>query len=310
MKLDDNYSFLIVGTIRDGGKYLKSSITQLYDIFSSIGKTKIFIVESDSNDATREILREYTSKNSFLNFVSFENLDTKFPDRIERLIFCRNTYVDMIRELNADSNFKYIVVADLDGINKKLSRESVCKALSSDFPWDVLTANQKYYYDILSLRHRIWCPNNYLEDYEWFRIYFSPYQSMKLALYDKMIKIPKTHDPIEVESAFGGLAIYQSWVFQKFDYSRNIGFKSDNEHTLLNKKIKLYGGVIYIHPALYNSGYNEHNWPKNFFLRILHYLLTYSNLSSFYSRYTYNNALINPMIPKSLKRRLNDRFTS
>ena len=61
-------------------------------------------------------------------------------------------------------------------------------------------------------------------------------------------------------SAFGGLGIYQNWVFQNLDYSPSANeFTGASEHIYLHQKISEAGSDLYIHPYLLNFGWNPHN---------------------------------------------------
>jgi len=76
-----------------------------------------------------------------------------------------------------------------------------------------------------------------------------------------MKRIKSDSNPIIVDSAFGGMAIYRSWVFDQFDYTIDsipIG-QSESEHIALNYKVKLAGGNLFIVPKFTNFGWNPHN---------------------------------------------------
>jgi len=75
-----------------------------------------------------------------------------------------------------------------------------------------------------------------------------------------MISIKNTHNPILVDSAFGGLGIYKKNLMVQ---SRYIGLSSNNEeiceHVSFNEKLTHLGYKLYIIPSLINGGWNEHN---------------------------------------------------
>ena len=66
-------------------------------------------------------------------------------------------------------------------------------------------------------------------------------------MYAKMIAIPADHDWIEVNSAFGGLAIYRKNLFEDVAYEGT----SDNgeeicEHVPLHRSMRSKGARLYI----------------------------------------------------------------
>jgi MoaA/NifB/PqqE/SkfB family radical SAM enzyme len=71
----------------------------LCNVISSLSRFKsidIFLVESDSFDKTHEVLKKLKSSISFLNFVNLGVLKPTIPDRIERIRYSRNIYVNYI----------------------------------------------------------------------------------------------------------------------------------------------------------------------------------------------------------------------
>jgi hypothetical protein len=90
-----------------------------------------------------------------------------------------------------------------------------------------------------------------------------------------MLRIPKEHDWIRVDSAFGGAGIYKSEIFTKFDYSTLDESSSACEHKDLNYKIARSGGALYINPAFINRHVNAYNLNK---IRIVRFLRKIKNL--------------------------------
>jgi hypothetical protein len=95
-------------------------------------------------------------------------------------------------------------------------------------------------------------------------------KAARTAVYSKMKRIPKSASWIEVESGFGGFAIYKAHLFEIYDYSEeNIDRIRECEHVALNLKIHKSGGRIYINPALVNTHFNSHNVRRFFLVRQL-----------------------------------------
>jgi len=72
-----------------------------------------------------------------------------------------------------------------------------------------------------------------------------------------MISIPWDSDWIEVDSAFGGLALYRASCLRGCFYSSE--GREVCEHVVLHRKIKDNGGKIFINPGLTNTSLNFYN---------------------------------------------------
>jgi hypothetical protein len=224
------------------------------------------IIESDSQDQTIQKLVELSQSIDNFHYKSVGRLAEKMPLRTERLAFCRNIYLDEIRNNPLYSNFEYIAVADLDGVNNLLTLDGVRSCFEKN-TWDVCTANQLgNYYDIWALRHSIWSPGDCWEQYRYLNQFArSAEESSNLlyaTVYSKMVVIPLDSEWIEVESAFGGLAIYKREALLESN-GRYIGLNKNGEeivdHASLHLGITQNGYKIFINPRLINTDYTEHS---------------------------------------------------
>ncbi|CAN0594677.1 unnamed protein product [Ectocarpus sp. 12 AP-2014] len=255
--IKEKSDFLVVGTVRDVEKSLPSDINRL---INAIGKTKglkWFLVESDSSDNTVQVLEDLQNKLSNFRFISLGNLSNILQNRTDRLAFCRNRYVEEIK--TQYQNIDYVIISDLDNLNQKLTSLSIESCFTKNH-WDMCSANQNGpYYDLWALRHKIWCPNDCWETFHFFNKYLNNEEiNMQNHIYSKMIKIPSNSPWIEVDSAFGGIAIYKRWVF---DYGIYKGLNNDNssicEHVFFHSLIKKNGAKLFINPNLINADYTE-----------------------------------------------------
>ena len=259
---------LIVGTVRNCEKTLKDSINYLDNAFKFVSKIEYLIIESDSQDNTLECLNLIKNSKQNFNFKSFGKLRTSIPERTKRIAFCRNEYLKYLRS-EKYSAVQYLVVADFDGVLNAIN-ESAVKSSFKNLDWDVCTANcSDYYYDIYALRHPYWSPNDCLiaaKENE--RIGFNKYQSISYSVYSRMIKLNKYSSFIEVDSAFGGLAIYK-----KSSIPENAKYISEDknnnpicEHVPFHYSIKESGGKVFINPKMIiGKAPHEHvKFKKNF----------------------------------------------
>ena len=277
---------MVVGTVSNISTQLLSNLDKVIKAVNAFELTHIYLVESDSTDSTIEILRELGNKIVNFDYISLGNLKDDIPDRISRIRFCRNVYVARIRKIIEETHLDYIVVADLDGMNSKISS----KAFNSSFvrkDWGAVLANQTGgYYDLLALRHPKWCPDDVFKELQTqkLKIDKTPLPSHSFirrlkrrleydrtrqeVIYSKMKRIKKSDEWIEVQSAFGGLGIYKAEIFAKFDYSLLEDDQDfESEHVAISKRIIEYGEKIFINPRMINNHFNTYNVNRFFVIR-------------------------------------------
>jgi hypothetical protein len=79
-------------------------------------------------------------------------------------------------------------------------------------------------------------------------------RARNIAVYSRQVHIPKDSPWIEVDSAFGGLAIYDALLYFNSSYSsRNSDGSQICEHVALHEQIRNSGGRIFINPQMINS---------------------------------------------------------
>ena len=267
---------LIVGLARNSAKNLAGEVQRIARLMTYFYKEiDFYVVESDSSDNTVEVLRNLTSSMPNFKFETLGNLEKSIPNRIERLRYCRNRYVIRYREMQNlfGRTYSEILVVDLDIRNRALKLKDLSRLFSLNLEWAALFANQKgRYFDIYALRHDSWMPTDcFTEVTKLIEKGLSSRESKQLAIWSKMRKINRDGAPIPVNSAFGGMGLYKSWVFDKFDYSINETplEATESEHVALHHKIQNAGGSMYILPWFTNFGWNPHNLASFRSLRFL-----------------------------------------
>jgi hypothetical protein len=280
----NNKSILVVGTIRNVEKTITNEIIRCSNALSEFRNVSFYLVESDSDDNTLKKLEELKENLTNFSFLSLGVLDKKISNRLERIRFCRNSYVQHIRTLDKEQTPTYVLVVDLDGMNSALNFQSVLSCFVRN-DWDVVVSNQTFgYYDILALRHPTWQKNDWAEEYELekkkvkrpkskFWLHRVQY-NLKIdkvkhrVLYSKMVRISKNSPWIEIQSGFGGAAIYKTKVFIKYDYSKEFE-TNETDHVSLHRKLLRDGGKIFINPKFINSHFNTYNLNRYFIVRKL-----------------------------------------
>jgi len=281
-KLD--FSLLVTGTIRNGEATLLKEFIKTSKATKLFTNVSYFLVESDSTDKTLEVLESLKTKYFKFNYVSLGSLSEQIPEQYNRIRYCRNVYVDYIRNLNESNRPKFVLVLDLDGMNSALSSKSIQSCFLRD-DWDAVISNQTFgYYDILALRHDNWQENDWRDTHHYYKANINRVEFSKLkvinkfkkfiqldfaeymAIYSKMVRIPRSTPWISVNSGFGGAAIYKSEVFLKFDYTKEFETR-ETDHVTLHRKLIRSGGKIFINPKFINSHFNTYNLNRYFIIR-------------------------------------------
>ncbi len=263
-------SVVVVGIVKDISNTIQEDYKNLKAALSRFGEIQWFLVESNSTDDSRNALAKINSLDSNFRFksISEENLETS---RIPAMARARNIYLGELRTNSTYSKSDYVVVADFNNLNNLINT----KAIESCFKrndWDVCCANQDGpYYDIWALRHHLWSPNDCWQELEFLRKFISyPERSLDIAIHSRMIRIPRTSEWIEVDSAFGGLAIYKRDVLLLSNYSAyDESGKITCEHVPFHKELRRRNKKIFINPSLINTKYTDHNSETKVIRKIL-----------------------------------------
>jgi hypothetical protein len=93
-----------------------------------------------------------------------------------------------------------------------------------------------------------------------------------------MKKIGISESWVEVESGFGGLAIYKAELFKKYDYAKDVKSNQESEHVTLHLKLRNDKKRIFINPKFVNSYWNTYNINKFFFIRQIRRLVYESKM--------------------------------
>jgi hypothetical protein len=258
---------LILGTARDCEDTIRKDVFRLCASLGWCQTLNWFVVESDSSDGTVRELQSIANSVPGFRYASLGNLRESFAKRTQRLAYCRNLCLDQLWSNSLYSDVNYVMIADLDGTNE-LVTEAGSQSCWMRSGWGVCTANQRGpYYDIWALRHHEWNPGDCWRQYRFLVKHgIAHTNAVWAAVYHKMIKIDEMEDWIEVDSAFGGLAVYRREVLNGLSY---IGLDEAGheicEHVSLNAQIKANGHRIFINPRLINAGVTPATKP----LRIL-----------------------------------------
>ncbi len=251
---------LVVGLARNVADDFEKNFSVLSSAVSIFDDVRYYVVESDSSDNTLEVFSRIKQNSPSFDFTSLGGLSEQLPNRIDRLVHCRNAYLKYFFEHRDE--FDYLIVADLDGVNDGLSAVSLASVWSEDVEWDAVFANQSsLYYDIWALRHDYWCPGDCWSNFRFLKeVGHSDEKALWEAVFSKMIRIPTNHSWIRVRSAFGGLGIYKASTFPDEYYSCYDEHGNEVcDHVGLHLSIGFHDKKLFINPALINGGLNGHS---------------------------------------------------
>jgi len=246
-------SFVIISTVRNVEKSFTKDFLRLNKAFDFASKLYWIIVESDSTDNTRQVIQNHSMENANLFFISLGELASTKPHRTIRIAHSRNVALEFLRKNLQNLCIDYIVLADLDGRNRHITSEAILS--SFEIPgWDVCTANQDgIYYDIWGLRHEIWSPDDC-----WTKVFelekqFALELAIKVCVTARQIRVPIDTTPFQVQSAFGGLAIYRKDVLVNRIYlERLLNGREVCDHVPVNLEITSEGYKIFMNPKMIN----------------------------------------------------------
>jgi hypothetical protein len=288
------HKILLVGIISNVASTIEKELRIVLSALSSFKEINIFLVESDSTDCTLEVLGKLQRLDPRIEVISKGHLSQQLPNRIQRIAYCREIYVEFIKMNYKNKKWEYVAVADLDGMNFKLSKKGVESCFDSNIEWDGMMANQRFgYYDIYALRAAGWVENDcFLElknlkesttqpkigkskAINFIRLFLYFDNLRKVTIYKKMKILRKRNGFVPVKSAFGGFAIYKTKVFLNSSYESNNYNQSEhvNFHLLNSSKNKRF----FINPSLINSNLNVYNLNKIRLIRFLREIKKYLN---------------------------------
>jgi glycosyltransferase involved in cell wall biosynthesis len=198
------HNVIFAGTVRNVEQYMAKSLADVEACGAKFKDFSLVLYENDSTDRTRDILRELKRPN--YHYIFEDNVD--IPGRTARLAAGRNKVLQKARELNASGTFTYLIVLDLDDVNSSGRFVNSIESCFARKDWDALAANQSLlYYDLWALRRKNDLMYDVME-----RLYNTDNPNSTLGNMRHRYSVTGNYPAgkfLEVESAFGGAAIYR-----------------------------------------------------------------------------------------------------
>jgi hypothetical protein len=255
---------VVVGLARNCARSLERDLARLGEAARGFAGVRFLVVESDSTDDTVARLERLKATRDDVDFLALGTLRTSIPGRTPRIAHCRNAYVDRLRDDPRYADVDYVLVADLDGVCRDLTPAALASCWSLDVPWSMCAANQgDHYYDVWALRHPDWCPDDAWALHARLLPLVGVDEADNIAVFSRMVHLPAGAAPIEVESAFGGLAVYRRDALLA---GRYVGENADGspicEHVPFHAQLRAAGHRLFVHPGLVNARRTKHAGRK------------------------------------------------
>jgi hypothetical protein len=274
-KICKDKKILFCGICRNVGDVLERNILCLHRTGGLFKDFKIFMYENDSSDKTIDILNQY--KSAKLDFITSKRDDKDYRinlnngsdpwhfQRCKILADCRNNYLEFAKNFY---HFDYLCVVDID-IAGAWSYDGIKHAIF------ILEHNQDYgcvsSYGVLADSNTK--NNTTLEDVDqndyimYDSLAFRPItvnnvHMSRLNVFGEL-NFSRGDDPLEVNSNFGGMAIYKMNLIKDkiYDAKEWASGYTDPDHVIFNRQIQKDGYKIILNPNMITS-YSHHRYSK------------------------------------------------
>lgn len=255
-------SISVVGVVRDAEKNLQTNIDSLERFLSDYDLSWV-IVESNSRDHTVQILEKNRVYKS--SFYYYSLAPSPESSRIASIAKARQYALERIRQLDIAPTL--ILVIDLDQ-NYDWDRVKL-KFPTGDV--DAVFAHQIPYYDLFAFRPmNAWVKSKYY-NYRHRGDIFGKVLNQILFVPWWQLKLGRIENPLKVESAFGGAAIYKYRTYVNGNYLKNSYTEGSNmcEHVAFHRSIKKANKQMFIDPGFKLPVKNQHTVVANAVLRLM-----------------------------------------
>lgn len=259
---------IVIGVLaKDCAAALSKNISRVEKLGRCFLSYDVVVLENDSKDETKEILRKWESNNERVRVLSKDGFFSDFTEnrasikhpgmslsRISRMAKLRNELIDYVRK-NFDLDIYMLLDIDVEDFSVEGIVESLKEAPND---WGGLFANGRhtrseenkkvpipFQYDYFAYLPKGKSINEYFSKI-FFNRFFKPYIEFRMNC-----AIQKT--PFwECHSAFGGVGLYKWSVVKDFSYEIFIpsSFEKDNscvcEHVPFNMKVVAGGAKNYV----------------------------------------------------------------
>jgi hypothetical protein len=259
--------------VRDVAPHLDGVLNNI-DRFSNLFKrTAYLFIENDSQDESLLKLQQWCGGRLQARIISHNGLDQIRAARTQRLAFCRNLILHELRKPDYHE-FDVVIMLDMDEVNASpidiVGFTSALNFLVNTESAAAVTAYQDPYYDLWALRHAKYFPVDIW--HECLRLSLEEGTTDQSVYSATLGRYPLDFliqgQPVEVDSAFGGLGVYKrpSIATNPCGYIGEYDFFSDTgstlqfgkvqqcEHVSFHSGFKMSGKSVVIFPEMKNRG--------------------------------------------------------
>jgi hypothetical protein len=229
---------IICGISRDNANDFFVMKRHIEFLGSQLDDYRVVIVENDSKDRTKELLKKWATDNPRVTIISKDFHNKKRPS-MQFLADVRNMYIDEVNQSKYDE-FNLLIVIDMD-MSYGFDIRGIYHSFATFDTWDAIASNgvsnQKgEMYDAFAFRNA--------------EFLFAHYDKPKTYWPEIIPKIQRAYlvntPLVVVDSAFGGLAIYKR---KKLNACKYASIKEDCEHIEFHKCLKQNGGKMFMSPS-------------------------------------------------------------
>ena len=228
---------IICGISRDNATDFWTMRRHIEHLGNQCNDYKVVIVENDSKDGTKDLLKHWADHNTHVTIISKDFHNKKRPS-IQFLADVRKLYIDEINQPEYD-DFNVLIVIDMD-MSYGFDIRGIYHSFATWESWDAIASNgisnQKgEMYDAFAFRN---------SDFP-FAHYDKP-DTYWSDIIPQIQQVYPVNSPfVAVDSAFGGLTVYKRNTLKGCRYN---SIKGDCEHIEFHKCLRKNGGKMYMNP--------------------------------------------------------------
>lgn len=257
----DRQSIAVVGVVKDVEKNLQENIDSIREKLSG-HYLQWVVVEDNSQDKTREILDKNKTANSYF---SFEVLDSgRLLTRLEAISRARQHALELLKKLASPPNL--VLVIDLD---QKYDWKNINFPKTLDES-DAIFAHQEPYYDLLAFKPMPTCTETHGYNYRSRKSFLGRVWNQLFVVPKWQLRLGKLESAIEVESAFGGAALYSYETYVRGNYINDqskTGRVDICEHIVFHESLRKKSAKLVLDPNFKLPVRNEHSRIADLLLR-------------------------------------------
>jgi len=258
-----NSKIIITSLLRDVEERIPEIKKKVERVGNMFQDYRVFIVENDSTDHTRELLLGWTAQNPKVTILGcgYNSSECSLPKspktnghhvdrpRIEKMTRLRNIYLDEIKHQHSpDDGWDYVVMWDLDMLGSVYldGIQHTMRVMQTNPDINVVCAYGIYRWGSLILFYDTYALLHPGED---FHIDMKTIHDIRKGWWE--VKHSRGDSPFDVDSCFSGFAIYKTDALLSDDvfYDMSPEGNLECEHVRLNKKIK---GRKVVNPSMIN----------------------------------------------------------